>query len=126
MAVQPGLCGTRSKYPKTGFLTTRLICTCFRNENGVKKTVASEKMRKIVAHRIDGNPEGKFFNKFSFSIAKNNIFDCQNQYYRNRKHPICVQQLPLWQSKTSNLPSAIAILAIENSLFGNHEQFTFQ
>ena len=27
MAVQPGLCGTRSKNPKTGFLTTRLICT---------------------------------------------------------------------------------------------------
>ena len=24
MAVQPGLCGTRSKKPKTGFLTTRL------------------------------------------------------------------------------------------------------
>ena len=25
MAVQSGLCGTRSKIPKTGFLTTRLI-----------------------------------------------------------------------------------------------------
>ena len=25
VAVQPGLCGTRSKTPKTGFLTTRLI-----------------------------------------------------------------------------------------------------
>ena len=25
MAVQPGLCGTRSKNPKTGFLTTSLI-----------------------------------------------------------------------------------------------------
>ena len=26
VAEQPGLCGTRSKHPKTGFLTTRLIC----------------------------------------------------------------------------------------------------
>ena len=25
VAVQPGLCGTRSKIPKTGFLTTRLM-----------------------------------------------------------------------------------------------------
>ena len=25
MAIQPGLCGTRSKTPKTGFLTKRLI-----------------------------------------------------------------------------------------------------
>ena len=25
MAIQPGLCGTRSETPKTGFLTTRLI-----------------------------------------------------------------------------------------------------
>ena len=26
VAVQPGLCGTWSETPKTGFLTTRLIC----------------------------------------------------------------------------------------------------
>ena len=26
VVVQPGLCGTRSETPKTGFLTTRLIC----------------------------------------------------------------------------------------------------
>ena len=28
VTVQPGLCGTWSETPKTGFLTTRLICTC--------------------------------------------------------------------------------------------------
>ena len=28
VAVQPGLCRTRSKTPKTGFLTTRLIWKC--------------------------------------------------------------------------------------------------
>ena len=28
VAVQPGLCQTWSETPKTGFLTTRLICDC--------------------------------------------------------------------------------------------------
>ena len=30
VAVQPGLCGTWSETPKTGFLTTRLICISLR------------------------------------------------------------------------------------------------
>ena len=49
---------------------------------------------------------GQFFNKFF-------IFDCQKRF-----------RLPksiLWQSKMSNLRSAIAISTIENSLFGNRE-----
>ena len=29
-------------------------------------------------HRIGYNRECKFYNKFSFSIAKNNVFDCRN------------------------------------------------
>ena len=29
VTVQPGLCGTWSETPKTGFLTTRLICSLF-------------------------------------------------------------------------------------------------
>ena len=31
VAVQPGLCRTWLETPKTGFLTTRLICCCFIN-----------------------------------------------------------------------------------------------
>ena len=31
MAVQPGLCGTWSETPKTGFLTTRLISACTKS-----------------------------------------------------------------------------------------------
>ena len=50
--------------------------------------------------------------EFSFPIAKINVFDCQKSI--------------LWQSKTSNLHSAIAILAIEHSLFGNCEQNTIE
>ena len=35
MAVQPGLCGTRSKIPKTGFLTTRpILYQCFLSDTG--------------------------------------------------------------------------------------------
>ena len=53
-----------------------------------------------ISHPIGGNREHKFFNKVLFSIAENNIFDCQNRYYGNRKRLICVRQLPFWQSKT--------------------------
>ena len=40
---------------------------------------------------IGGNRERKILNKFSFSIAKINVFDCQNRYYGNRKRLICVR-----------------------------------
>ena len=51
-------------------------------------------------HRIGSNSERKSSTKFSSSIAKNNVFDCQNRYYCNRKRLICVRRLPFWQSKT--------------------------
>ena len=54
---------------------------------------------------IGGNRERRFLNNFSFSIAKINVFDCQNRYNGNRKRLICVRRLPFWQSK--------------NALFGN-------
>ena len=43
VAVQPGLCRTWSKIPKTGFLTTRLICplcSCEKNEQNTPSHVA--------------------------------------------------------------------------------------
>ena len=49
---------------------------------------------------IGSNRECKIFNKFSFSIAKNNIFDCQKRYNGNRKRLVCVQRSSFWQSKT--------------------------
>ena len=64
-----------------------------------------QKYEKISqSHRIGGNRERKFFNKFSFQLPKS----------------------ILWQLKMSNLHSPIAILAIKNSLFGNHERLTYK
>ena len=40
------------------------------------------------SHRIGRNRERKFLNNFSFSIAKINVFDCQNLYNGNRKRLI--------------------------------------
>ena len=37
------------------------------------------------SHRIGGNCERIVLNLFSFSIAKINVFDCQNRYNGNRK-----------------------------------------
>ena len=34
------------------------------------------------SHRIGGNRERSFLTNFSFSIAKYNVFDCQNQRIR--------------------------------------------
>ena len=51
-------------------------------------------------HRIGGNRECRVVNNFSFSIAKINVFDCQNRYNGNRKRLIGVRRLPFWQSKT--------------------------
>ena len=59
----------------------------------------------VYSHRIGGNRERRVVNNFSFSIAKINVFDCQNRYNGNRKTP--------------NLSSSIAVLAIENALFSN-------
>ena len=41
-----------------------------------------------VTHRIGGNRERRFLNNFSFSIAKINVFDCQNRYNDNQKRLI--------------------------------------
>ena len=65
------------------------------------------------SHQISGIHECKFVNNFSFSITKNNIFDCQNRYYGNRKRLICIQRL---QSKT-------LYLAIMNDLPLNKRLF---
>ena len=43
-------------------------------------------------HRIGGNRECRVVNNFSFSIAKINVFDCQNRYNGNRKPLIGVRQ----------------------------------
>ena len=40
------------------------------------------------SHRIGDNRERRVVNKFSFSIAKINFFDCQNRYNGNRKRLI--------------------------------------
>ena len=55
---------------------------------------------RVYSHRIGGNHERRVVNNFSFSIAKINVFDCQNRYNGNRKRLISVRQLPFWQSKT--------------------------
>ena len=47
------------------------------------------------------------------------VFDCPKQRFR-------LQKSILWQSKTSNLRSAMAKMAIENSLFGSRERLTFK
>ena len=47
VAVQPGLCRTRSETPKTGFLTTRLIYSMLSNiesELFIAQIVISQKM----------------------------------------------------------------------------------
>ena len=41
-----------------------------------------------VSQWIGGNRECRFLNNFSFSIAKINVFDCQNRYNGNRKRLI--------------------------------------
>ena len=43
-----------------------------------------------------------FFNNFSFSIAKNNIFYCKNRYNGYRKCQICVWWLSLGNRKRMN------------------------
>ena len=68
-------------------------------------------------HQIGGNPERKIFNNFLFLIAKNNVFDCQNQYYGNQKRLICVRRSMFWQSKT-------LYLAIVDDLLVNERSFT--
>ena len=57
-----------------------------------------------------------FLNNFSFSIAKINVFDCQNRYNDNRKRLILVRRLPFWQSKT-------LYLAIVNGFSENERSF---
>ena len=37
------------------------------------------------SHRIGSNRECRVLNNFSFSIAKINVFDCQNRYNGNQK-----------------------------------------
>ena len=54
----------------------------------------------LFSHRMGGNRERRFLKNFSFSIAKINVFKCQNRYNGNRKRLICVRRLPFWQSKT--------------------------
>ena len=49
------------------------------------------------SHRIGGNRERRVVNNFSFSIAKINVFYCQNQYNGNRKRLIGVHRLRFWQ-----------------------------
>ena len=43
---------------------------------------------ELEPHRIGGNRERRVVNNFSFSIAKINVFDCQNRYNGNRKRLI--------------------------------------
>ena len=38
-----------------------------------------------ISHQIGDNRERRVVNNFSFSIAKINVFDCQNRYNGNRK-----------------------------------------
>ena len=73
-------------------------------------------MVQYVTHRIGGNHERRDVNNFSFSIAKINVFDCQNRYNGNRKRLILVRRLPFWQSKT-------LYLAIVNHFSENERSF---
>ena len=50
--------------------------------------------READPHRIDGNRERKNLNKFFIFDCQKNVFDCQNRYYGNRKHLICIRGLP--------------------------------
>ena len=47
VAVQPGLCWTRSEIPKTGFLTTRLICNA-----GLKITEPAHRSVVLISYAI--------------------------------------------------------------------------
>ena len=68
------------------------------------------------SHRIGGNRERRVLNNFMFSIAKINVFDCQNRYNGNRKRLIWVHRLLFWQSKT-------LYLAILNDFSENERSF---
>ena len=67
-------------------------------------------------HRIGGNRERRVVNNFSFSIAKINIFNCQNRYNGNGERLIRVRRLSFWQSKT-------LYLAIVNDFSENERSF---
>ena len=47
MAVQPGLCGTRSKRPKTGFLRTRLIYCLLLQLDASAANILKELQQKL-------------------------------------------------------------------------------
>ena len=58
MAVQPGLCGTSSETPKTGFLKTRLICSDVLNnaaftENRKENVIYSHILNRILHLQSD-------------------------------------------------------------------------
>ena len=53
MVVEPGLCGTWSETPKTGFLTTRLIYTCYDDVNAfLDSLVARQTVRLSGSHKV--------------------------------------------------------------------------
>ena len=95
-----------------------------RRVRGVKKlyvfpTFYGKNINKFcncIPHRIGGNRERRVVNNFSFSIAKINVYDCQNRYNGNRKRLICVRRLPFWQSK-------MLYLAIVNDFSENERSF---
>ena len=59
VAVQPGLCRTRSETPKTGFLRTRLHCSTkflnFHSRSGKEGTVDSEMLARTLFSLIFAN-----------------------------------------------------------------------
>ena len=47
VAVQPGLCGTWSETPKTGFLTTRLKLSLYYIQNGTLSLLLEDKVQSL-------------------------------------------------------------------------------
>ena len=69
MAVQPGLCRTWSENPKTGFLTTRLICSV-----QVKPKVIKFKKKRVPTNLLFGR-----FLPFASNIFTDEVISLKTQ-----------------------------------------------
>ena len=67
-------------------LLTHKITT--QKYNKPKIIIYLSKTKGPIPHWIGGNRERRFLNNFTFSIAKINVFGCQNRFNGNRKRLI--------------------------------------
>ena len=67
----------------------RLSIHTFKNEYLCDQVADHNQiLSEASSHRIGGNRERRVLNTFMFSIAKINVFDCQNRYNGNGKRLI--------------------------------------